>query len=459
MVKKSLFDWKGAGDGGSPHFRIGDLQCGVDQTGPELHDSDSESTLLIPVRSKSGAVVIDLKTSLGACTDQTDLHLGGLPVFDGVVHRLLSDSVEVGHLRCVFKLDSAVRPERAVDPEQLLCMDSQPLQTGGQTFAVHIYRYEPSCQLSGILIRLPDQPGDLMRLFGQGVFLLFELSRHLLADKADTGQHLTQSVVQVLPDPAPLIFTGSQNLLLQASLFRDIPHNPSEEPLIPQMDFTDGQIEREGGPVPFHAGYFTAVADDFPGPSVQIVVDVVVMLLPVGLRHQNVDIFPEYFRLFILEELLGRLVESPDQSALIDGDDGINGCLDNTPVPGFTLPQLLLHNAPLDLVLRHLLRECEPDIESAGVVEGLHNTLVETRLKHLIEPADGVPLQNRNQREAVREIGCTAQPAQPERVVGDVGEDHQLIPAADHLFRRGALRADSGNLMPSQLESFSEGTQ
>src|SRR5690625_6513611 len=168
MVKKSLFDWKGAGDGGSPHFRIGDLQCGVDQHGPVLHDSDSEPALPIPARSKSGAVVIGLKTSLGACTDQTDLHLGGLPVFGGVVPRLLSDSVEVGHLRCVFKLDSAVRPERAVDPEQLLCMDSQPLQTGGQTFAVHIYRDEPSCQLSGILIRLPAKPRELMRMCREG---------------------------------------------------------------------------------------------------------------------------------------------------------------------------------------------------------------------------------------------------------------------------------------------------
>ena len=71
--------------------------------------------------------------------------------------------------------------------------------------------------------------------------------------------------------------------------------------------------------------HFAADADDLLFAGREVVVQVAVVPLAIGTGHQHVDVAPEHLAEAIAEQPLCRRVESLNQAAIVDHDDGVDG--------------------------------------------------------------------------------------------------------------------------------------
>ena len=116
-----------------------------------------------------------------------------------------------------------------------------------------------------------------------------------------------------------------------------------------------------------------ADADDPLFPGVQVIGEVAVVFVAVGLGHQHLHVLADRPRGGVAEDPLGRRVERFDGPVLVDGDDAIHGGVDDRPDPVPALEQLLLHplqrgdvgerdHHPLDPVLLGAVRQHLADV-------------------------------------------------------------------------------------------------
>src|SRR5690625_3004091 len=125
------------------------------------------------------------------------------------------------------------------------------------------------------------------------MLLLFQLLENTFINKGNSSQHLPKAVVQVLTDPVALMFTDSQNFLLQSAIFRDVPDDTGIDPLIVNIDFTDVKIHRESGTILSPAHHFPANSYYLLITGIMVVLNVIIMFSSIGFRHQNFHILTQ----------------------------------------------------------------------------------------------------------------------------------------------------------------------
>src|SRR6266511_4866565 len=110
---------------------------------------------------------------------------------------------------------------------------------------------------------------------------------------------------------------------LRLLTLRYVADEPGEKVSIARSHFSDGQLHREGPAVLTLADYEPADPDDSPFSSPEISLDVAIVILPIGRRHQYLDVFSNHFRRGVAEQPLGCRAERLHDSALVDHDHRI----------------------------------------------------------------------------------------------------------------------------------------
>src|SRR5687768_14146877 len=93
----------------------------------------------------------------------------------------------------------------------------------------------------------------------------------------------------------------------------------------------------ERAPVLALASHFAARPDDLRHPGLQVVGDVPVVLLPIGTRHQQLDVLTKDLGRRVPEQPFCGRVERLDESLGIDHDDAVYGRREDGLEDGFHL--------------------------------------------------------------------------------------------------------------------------
>src|SRR5690625_3927767 len=125
------------------------------------------------------------------------------------------------------------------------------------------------------------------------MLLLFQLLENTFINKHNSSQHLHKALVQVLTDTLALMFTESQNFLIQSSIFRDCSDDTVIDPLFVNIDFTDGKIHMESGTILPPAHHFPAFSYNLLITGIMVVLNVIIMFSSIGFRHQNFHILTQ----------------------------------------------------------------------------------------------------------------------------------------------------------------------
>src|SRR6516225_1170573 len=90
-------------------------------------------------------------------------------------------------------------------------------------------------------------------------------------------------------------------------------------------------MHRKGRAILPAATHFATDADNLFDAGLYVVVDVTVVLRPIRLGHEDLDVLADKLVSRIPEQPFGRRVDRLDQAAVIDGDDGGNRRLQDPP--------------------------------------------------------------------------------------------------------------------------------
>src|SRR5215470_10914677 len=104
---------------------------------------------------------------------------------------------------------------------------------------------------------------------------------------------------------------------------RYVADKASEKVTVARSHLPHRQLHREGRAVLALAHHDAADPDDSPLAGPQILLDVAVVILPVGRWHQHLDVFSNHFRRAIAEQPFRRRAERLHDSALVDHDHRI----------------------------------------------------------------------------------------------------------------------------------------
>ena len=143
------------------------------------------------------------------------------------------------------------------------------------------------------------------------------------------GRHLAErgqpgGVRQVIEPAAPF--------RLHRLTVGNIASDAGEQQALRQMHRPHREVHRKHRAVLAQAFDLAADADDPGLPGRQIVLNVLVMIATIGLRHQQPDVVPDHLVGGIAEHPLGGMVETLDDAAIIDGDDAVHRRIQNRPV-------------------------------------------------------------------------------------------------------------------------------
>ena len=122
----------------------------------------------------------------------------------------------------------------------------------------------------------------------------------------------------------------------------DVAGDAGEHAPVAQVQLADGEVHGEGRAVLAQADHLAADADDLLLAGRPVVLQVVVMLVPVGLGHEHLDVAALDFAGQVAEELLGRRVHRLDHAAFVDGDDCVHGRVEDGPRAGLAFKEGLL---------------------------------------------------------------------------------------------------------------------
>ena len=101
---------------------------------------------------------------------------------------------------------------------------------------------------------------------------------------------------------------------------RKVADESGEEALIARAHFAHGKLHRKSRAVLALADHEPTDPDDPPLSGPEIALEIAIVVLPVGSRHQALDIRPDDFPRGKTEQPLGRRAERNDDSSLVDYD-------------------------------------------------------------------------------------------------------------------------------------------
>ena len=105
--------------------------------------------------------------------------------------------------------------------------------------------------------------------------------------------------------------------------FGKIADETGEMPLAADHRLAHRQFDRKGAAILALADDDAADADDAPLPGLEIVLEVTVMTLVIGRRHEDADVPADGFCGGVAEQALGGRAEGFDQPAFVDDENGV----------------------------------------------------------------------------------------------------------------------------------------
>ena len=281
-----------------------------------------------------GPVVLDAEPELVRAPNEADGDVRGPAVLDGVRDGLLGDPEQVR--RCVGVQGRGfgrARPRRlGLDGDGVECRG--PLGEAGkgglQPVALQLDRDEQTGQPAGLDVGLVEETDEPVDLGGARRAVGVETAGDAAQEQPDGRELLTETVVEVLPDPAPLRLGDPQHLALQHAALRDVADEPGEDaPAAGERHLTHRQVHRERGARLAPPDHLTPDPDDAPDASLAVVLDVPVVLPVVWLGHEHMDVASDDLLGVVLEDPLGARIEGLDLAPLVDGDDAVDRRLED----------------------------------------------------------------------------------------------------------------------------------
>ena len=137
----------------------------------------------------------------------------------------------------------------------------------------------------------------------------------------DAGGHFSHG--RQAPDVCQA-FALLTRLLLGRMALREVANDPGETKPPIDVDLAHRQVDRKETAEAIDGIQLAADADDLLLPRILIALQIVVMIGPMGLRHQPVDRLAEQLRLRITEHPLRGLVEAGDATGRVDHHDRVD---------------------------------------------------------------------------------------------------------------------------------------
>ena len=164
---------------------------------------------------------------------------------------------------------------------------------------------------------------------------LFAGASQFLAEALNVYQRRTQIVRRDVHNRFQFLVFFRERLrqrcesFLGAFALGDVADETGEQPPVRQPHFADGKIDRKRRPVFPPRHHLPADADDPGLAGAAIIGEIPVVLLPVRRRHQDIDVFSDDLSGLVSESLLGGAIHRFNQATLIDGDNALDGGLEN----------------------------------------------------------------------------------------------------------------------------------
>ena len=206
-----------------------------------------------------------------------------------------------------------------------------------------------------------------------------------------------------------------------------------EKALIARAHFSHGQLHRKSRAVLALADYEPSDPDDSPLSGPEVALEVAIVVLPVGRRHQALDVRADDFRRRKAEQPLGRRAEGMDDAVLIDHDHRVGHGIEDRREVGRARKSVIRAGRRLHPIALQLLaapgHAC-PDQDECNGVDDFGNRKVREVRDHE-EAEDGAEAGGQQARSQAAETGSDQ----------DRGDEEQIgrIPLQD----RG--EPDAGN--------------
>ena len=151
---------------------------------------------------------------------------------------------------------------------------------------------------------------------------------HRLADADDAAERRAQLVRRVCQE---LVLEGVRPEQCRLGLLAgsDVANDAGKTWAIAAAHFADRQLHRERRAVPPQAFEFAADADDPRLAGPQVASDVLVVMLAVRRRREQGDVAADQFGGGIAEQTLDGRIGAFDDAMVIDGDDAVDGGVQN----------------------------------------------------------------------------------------------------------------------------------
>ena len=184
-------------------------------------------------------------------------------------------------------------------------------------------RQQPLRQLGAALARLADVVGDPPQVLPR---------LQLLAEMFGVADHDREQVVEVVGDAAGQLpddfhFLRLAKLLLGVLALGQVVDDSDKDRLAVLPGFADRQLHRKGRTILAQADRLAA------GTRTQEAVDLAIVILTVGRRHQHLDVFVEDFVGPVTEQPLASRVEQQDAAPRVDQDEAVERGFDHRREP------------------------------------------------------------------------------------------------------------------------------
>ncbi len=121
----------------------------------------------------------------------------------------------------------------------------------------------------------------------------------------------------------------------------DVAGNPGEHAAVAQVQLADGQVHGEGAAVLTQADHLPADADDLLLAGVQVVLEIAIVFVSIGLGHEHFDVSADDLGGRVTEQPFRRRVHRLDGPAPLDGEDGIHGGVEDSTGPRLAILELM----------------------------------------------------------------------------------------------------------------------
>ena len=125
---------------------------------------------------------------------------------------------------------------------------------------------------------------------------------------------------------------------LRGAAIADVAHQAREHQLAVHLELGDCQVYREDRAVLALCLQLPANADDARLAGHEVALDVAVVMMAVGRRHEHGDVRAQQLLRAIAEKPLGGGIHRLDDAVTVDGDDGVHGRIQERAQPRLRVP-------------------------------------------------------------------------------------------------------------------------